>query len=85
MNETLTFEALLAPPLLAFSPRLASTVTVMMRKHQDESVCAGTRFSSMPRPRLTAVCFVIVDFRRCRGFAKGERPEGVIFLRAALY
>lgn len=35
------------------------------------SMCTGTWFSSMPRPQSTAVSFVIVDFRRCRGFAVG--------------
>lgn len=49
------------------------------------SLCAGTWFSSMPRPQSAAVSFVIVDFRRCRGFAGGEIPEAMIFLRAALY
>lgn len=35
------------------------------------SVYAGTWFSSMPHPQSTAVSFVIVDFRQCRGFAEG--------------
>lgn len=44
------------------------------------SMCAGTWFSSMPRPQSTAVSFVIVDFRRCHGFALGvesstRRPD----------
>lgn len=54
------------------------------------SMCAGTWFSSMPRPQSTAVSFVIVDFRRCHGFAVGwewggAAPEGLIFPTAALY
>lgn len=53
-------------------------------------MCAGTRFSSMPRPQSTAVSFVIVDFRRCHGFAVGwewggAAPEGLIVPTAALY
>lgn len=81
MNDTLTFPS----PLPCVSVLGSWVLSLRWCRSAGMSLCAGTWFSSMPRPQSTAVSFVIVDFRRCRGFAGGEIPEGMIFLRAALH
>lgn len=68
MNDTLMFPSLSPPPVSVLhswvlSPQWCGSAGM--------SVYAGTWFSSMPHPQSTAVSFVIVDFRQCRGFAEG--------------
>lgn len=69
MNDTLMSPSPLPPVSVldsrVLSPRWCGSAGM--------SVCAGTWFSSMPRPQSTAVSFVNVDFRQCRGFAGGGR------------
>lgn len=67
MNDTLMFPSPL-PPVSVLGSRVLS---LRWCRSAGMSVCAGTWFSSMPRPQSTAVSFVIVDFRRCHGFAGG--------------
>lgn len=79
-----------APPPLAVPVSVLGSRVLSLRWYGSAgmSMCAGTWFSSMPRPQSTAVSFVIVDFRRCHGFALGgwgAAPEGLIFPTAALY
>lgn len=75
MNDTLMFPSPLPPVSVLGSWALS----LQWCESTGMSLHAGTWFSSMPRPQSTAVSFVIVDFRRCRGFAKGWIPEGMIF------
>lgn len=86
LNETLAF------PIPPTSVAVLDSRVLSLRWYGSAgmSMCAGTWFSSMPRPQSTAVSFVIVDFRRCHGFAVGWEwgggaPEGLIFPTAALY
>lgn len=67
MNDTLMFPSPL-PPVSVLSSR---GMSLRWCGSATMSLCIGTWFSSMPLPQSMPVRFVIVDFRRCRGFAVG--------------
>lgn len=73
MNDTLTFPSPLPlPPMSVLGSR---SLSLRWCGSAGMSLCAGTWFSSVPRPQSTAVRFVIVDFRQCRGFAGGKHQK----------
>lgn len=75
MNDTLTFPSSL-PPVSVLGSWVLS---LRWCGSAGMSLCAGTWFSSMPRPQSTAVSFVILDFRQCRGFAGGKYQKARSF------